>query len=104
MAEPTLGEIAREWGRIGAIGFGGPPAHLALFRELCVTRRQWLAGDQFERAIAATNILPGLTPPLGMSSASCAAPACGFVDLLRELAQPFGQRVDLLGEICVLLE
>jgi chromate transporter len=59
LAEPTLGEIAREWGRIGTIGFGGPPAHLALFRELCVTRRQWLTDDQFERAIAATNILPG---------------------------------------------
>jgi chromate transporter len=59
LAEPTLGEIAREWGRIGTIGFGGPPAHIALFRELCVTRREWLAEDQFERAIAATNILPG---------------------------------------------
>jgi chromate transporter len=59
LAEPTLGDIAREWGRIGCIGFGGPPAHVALFRELCVTRREWLADDQFERAIAATNILPG---------------------------------------------
>jgi chromate transporter len=57
--EPSLGEIARVWGRIGCIGFGGPPAHIALFRELCVTRREWLTDDQFERAIAATNILPG---------------------------------------------
>jgi chromate transporter len=30
-----------------------------LFRELCVERREWLTEDQFERAIAATNILPG---------------------------------------------
>ncbi|MGA2321290.1 MAG: chromate efflux transporter [Solirubrobacteraceae bacterium] len=59
LAEPSLAEIAREWGRIGCIGFGGPPAHVALFRELCVTRRGWLTDDQFERAIAATNILPG---------------------------------------------
>ena len=58
-AEPTLGEIVREWGRIGCIGFGGPPAHITLFRELCVTRRAWLTEDQFERAIAATNLLPG---------------------------------------------
>lgn len=57
--EPSLAEIAREWGRIGCIGFGGPPAHVALFRELCVTRREWLTDNQFERAIAATNILPG---------------------------------------------
>ena len=59
LTEPTLGEIAREWGRIGCVGFGGPPAHVALLRELCVTRREWLAEDQFERAIAASNILPG---------------------------------------------
>jgi chromate transporter len=55
----TLRTIAREWGRIGCIGFGGPPAHIALFRELCVVRRQWLTGEQFERALAATNLLPG---------------------------------------------
>ncbi len=55
----SLRTIAREWGRIGCIGFGGPPAHVALFHELCVTRRKWLEEDQFERAIAASNILPG---------------------------------------------
>jgi chromate transporter len=57
--EPSLTEIARELGRIGCIGFGGPPAHIALFRALCVTRRKWLTEEQFERAIAATNLLPG---------------------------------------------
>jgi chromate transporter len=56
---PTLREIVREWGRIGCVGFGGPPAHVALLRELCVTRREWLTEEQFERAVAATNILPG---------------------------------------------
>ena len=56
---PKLAEVVREWGRIGAIGFGGPPAHIALFRDLCVTRRGWLGADQFEDAIAATNLLPG---------------------------------------------
>jgi chromate transporter len=56
---PSLAVIMREWGRIGCVGFGGPPAHIALFRELCVERRQWLSSGQFERAIAATNLLPG---------------------------------------------
>jgi chromate transporter len=51
--------VLREWGRIGCIGFGGPPAHIALLRELCVTRRQWLDARAFEDAIAATNLLPG---------------------------------------------
>jgi chromate transporter len=58
-AIPGLAEIVREWGRIGVIGFGGPPAHIALFRDLCVIRRSWLSPDQFEDAIAATNLLPG---------------------------------------------
>ena len=54
-----LATLVREWTRIGCIGFGGPPAHIALFRELCVSRNQWLTEEQFERAIAATNMLPG---------------------------------------------
>jgi chromate transporter len=56
---PSLGTILREWGRLGCIGFGGPPAHIALLRELCVERRRWLDGEEFEDAIAATNLLPG---------------------------------------------
>ncbi len=56
---PGLGEIAKEWGRIGCIGFGGPPAHIALLRELCVKRRGWLSAHEFEDAIAACNLLPG---------------------------------------------
>jgi chromate transporter len=56
---PPLRTIAREWGRIGCIGFGGPPAHISLLRALCVTRRGWLSYEQFERALAAVNLLPG---------------------------------------------
>jgi chromate transporter len=54
-----LTTIAREWGRIGCVGFGGPPAHIALLRELCVERRRWIAAADFEDAIAAVNLLPG---------------------------------------------
>ena len=71
----SLRTIAREWGRIGCIGFGGPPAHIALFRDLCVTRREWLTDDQFERAIAATNILPG--PASTQLAIYCAWRLCG---------------------------
>ncbi len=59
MPAPPLSEIAREWGRIGCTGFGGPPAHIAMLRELCVERRRWLTDEDFERAIAATGLLPG---------------------------------------------
>ena len=51
--------IAREWARIGGIGFGGPPAHISLLRKLCVERHQWLSADEFEDGVATTNLLPG---------------------------------------------
>jgi chromate transporter len=54
-----LGTVLREWGRIGVTGFGGPPAHIALLRKLCVDQREWLDAAEFEDAIAACNLLPG---------------------------------------------
>src|SRR6266513_875356 len=54
-----LGTVLREWGRIGCIGFGGPPTHVALLRKLCVEHRKWLDAKEFEDAVAACNLLPG---------------------------------------------
>lgn len=54
-----LRTVLREWGRIGSVGFGGPPAHVALLRELVVVRRRWLGAREFEDAFAACNLLPG---------------------------------------------
>jgi chromate transporter len=54
-----LRTIAREWGRIGCIGFGGPPAHITLLRKLCVEDWQWLPPEDFEDGLAACNLLPG---------------------------------------------
>ncbi len=51
--------IVREWSRIGIIGFGGPPAHIALLRKLCVEDHRWLSAHEFEDAISSTNLLPG---------------------------------------------
>ena len=45
----TLATILREWGRIGCIGFGGPPTHI----------KHWLEPAEFEDAVAACNLLPG---------------------------------------------
>ncbi|WP_422934855.1 chromate efflux transporter [Sinomonas sp. P47F7] len=56
---PSLATVLREWGRIGCIGFGGPPAHIRLLRQLCVERRKWIGATEFEDAIAACNLLPG---------------------------------------------
>ncbi len=56
---PGLRTVLREWGRLGCIGFGGPPTHIALLRDLCVRRRGWLDAREFEDAVAACNLLPG---------------------------------------------
>jgi chromate transporter len=58
-APPDLLAVLRAWGRIGCIGFGGPPTHIALLRELCVEREGWLDDREFEDAVAACNLLPG---------------------------------------------
>jgi len=54
--------VAREWTRIGVLGFGGPPAHIALLRELVVGRMRWLQAREFEDANAACGLLPGPAP------------------------------------------
>jgi chromate transporter len=55
----SLATVAREWGRIGLLGFGGPPAHVALLRDLTVSRRAWIEAREFEDAFAACSLLPG---------------------------------------------
>ncbi len=59
MQSPSLATVAREWGRIGCVGFGGPPAHISLLRRLVVDDRGWLDAEEFEDAVAACNLLPG---------------------------------------------
>jgi chromate transporter len=54
-----LTTLLREWGRIGCIGFGGPPAHIRLLRQLVVERRGWMDARVFEDAIAVCNLMPG---------------------------------------------
>lgn len=61
MRRASLALVAREWTRLGITGFGGPPVHIALLRELVVNREGWLDGEVFEDAIAACSMLPGPT-------------------------------------------
>jgi chromate transporter len=55
----SLPTIARQWLRLGFTGFGGPPAHIAMLRKMCVEQNEWLNETEFEDAIATTNLLPG---------------------------------------------
>ena len=59
MPDVELSRIAREWTRIGCLGFGGPPTHIAMLRALCVEREHWLEPVVFEDALAACNLMPG---------------------------------------------
>ncbi len=77
---PSPLTVLREWGRIGCIGFGGPPTHIALLRELCVERRRWIDEHEFEDAIATTNLLPG--PASTQMSIYCGWRAAGAVGAL----------------------
>jgi chromate transporter len=76
----ALADVVREWGRIGVIGFGGPPAHVALLRDLVVTRRGWLDAREFEDANAACNLLPG--PASTQLAIYCAQRVAGLAGAL----------------------
>lgn len=71
----ALATVAREWTRIGATGFGGPPAHVALLRQLVVERRRWIDAREFEDANAACLLLPG--PASTQLAIFCAYRLCG---------------------------
>jgi chromate transporter len=59
LSQASLATVAREWTRIGLTGFGGPPAHIALLRDLVVRRMRWMDARAFEDANAACGLLPG---------------------------------------------
>lgn len=76
----NLRTVAVEWGRIGCLGFGGPPSHIVMLRELCVDRRQWLTAADFEDAVVACNLLPG--PASTQLAIYCASRVRGRVGAL----------------------
>ncbi len=54
-----IGEIAKEFLRLGFVAFGGPPAHLAMMEERFVRRRGWLTRERFLDLFGAASLLPG---------------------------------------------
>jgi len=54
-----LWELARLFGTLGTIAFGGPAAHVAMMRIEVVTKRQWLTDREFLDLVAATHLIPG---------------------------------------------
>jgi chromate transporter len=44
---------------LGALGFGGPPAHLSMFEQEVVKRRKWITSEELLEMIGAANLIPG---------------------------------------------
>ena len=54
-----LQELSRLFLKLGALGFGGPNAHIAMMEAEVVISRKWLSGEQFLDLLGATNLIPG---------------------------------------------
>lgn len=55
----SWGDMARVFGRIGVLSFGGPAAQIALMHKELVEDRPWLTEPQFLRALSFCMLLPG---------------------------------------------
>ncbi len=54
-----LRELAVLFLILGTFGFGGPPAHLAMFEQEVVKKRRWLTSEELLELIGAANLVPG---------------------------------------------
>lgn len=52
-------ELFKIFLRLGLSSFGGPMAHIAIFRDEFVTRRSWLSDDEYAKLVALCHMLPG---------------------------------------------
>jgi chromate transporter len=54
-----LREVALAFLKLGFTAFGGPAAHIGMFHDEFVKRRQWLTDQHFLDLLGATNLIPG---------------------------------------------
>lgn len=59
MSAPSWWNMARVFGRIGMLSFGGPAAQIALMHEELVDKHRWLTEQSYLRALSLCMLLPG---------------------------------------------
>jgi chromate transport protein ChrA len=65
MPEPTskprhpLWEVILVFLKLGFTAFGGPAAHISMYRQEIVQRRKWISEEMFLDLLGATNLIPG---------------------------------------------
>jgi chromate transporter len=57
--QPTLARLALYFLRLGAVGFGGPPALAGFMHRDLVDREKWLSQDDYELALTVAQVMPG---------------------------------------------
>lgn len=55
----SIREVASVFLRLGLTAFGGPAAHIGMFRQELVVRRKWVTDDHFLDLLGAVNLIPG---------------------------------------------
>ncbi len=55
----ALREVITLFLKLGCVAFGGPAAHIAMFRDEVVTRRRWVSDERFVDLLGLTNLIPG---------------------------------------------
>jgi chromate transport protein ChrA len=63
-----LWEVLKSFWILGLIGFGGPQAHIAIFRDHLILKRSWIDEDSFIQLYAIGQALPGPTSTLHLIS------------------------------------
>jgi chromate transporter len=58
-APGRLREVLLVFLKLGAVGFGGPAAHVAMMEDEVVRRRRWVSREHFLDLLGATNLIPG---------------------------------------------
>lgn len=105
--EGGVGEVAREFSRLGVTSFGGPVAHLGYFRTAFVERLRWMSDRAYADLVALCQFLPGpASSQVGMAVGLSRAGYRGMAVAWAGFTIPsiialvlFGYAVDSLGDI-----